>query len=232
VWVVPSRKRSLIVTCVVVLLLGGLAAWWSFWVPNWRPALREGERYGIDVSAHQGDINWHQVADDDISFAYIKATEGGDFVDKRYLNNFYEALGAGVDPGAYHFFTLCSPGAIQAQNFLHVGEPHPAALPPAVDLELSGNCGERPSEAQVARELDEFIEIVEEEWEREMVVYVLPSWEELYPTAARLDRPLWIHRFLLRPSEDWAIWRLHGNANIEGIEGNVDLNVGRESIGD
>ena len=52
------------------------AVWWFWWVPSWRPALREGERYGVDVSS----IDWAAVADDGIELAYVKATEGGHFV--------------------------------------------------------------------------------------------------------------------------------------------------------
>lgn len=48
------------------------AALWFLFVPNWRPPLHDGERYGIDVSNHQGRIDWDLVAADDIEFAYIK----------------------------------------------------------------------------------------------------------------------------------------------------------------
>ena len=63
------------------------AVWWFWWVPSWRPPLRDGERYGIDVSAHQGEVDWEAVASDGIGFAYLKATEGGDFVDRRFADN-------------------------------------------------------------------------------------------------------------------------------------------------
>jgi hypothetical protein len=46
------RTWSLIGVALVVLLAGLVSAWWFLWVPNWRPPLKEGERYGIDVSAH------------------------------------------------------------------------------------------------------------------------------------------------------------------------------------
>lgn len=116
-----------------LLLVSSAAAWWFLWVPNWRPPLRAGERYGVDVSAHQGDIDWRRVAGDDIEFVYIKPTEGGDFVDARFAQNWAEAATVGLDRGAYHFFTFCAPATVQARNFLTVAPPDLAALPPAVD---------------------------------------------------------------------------------------------------
>jgi lysozyme len=57
-----GRRRWLWVlsgTVVVVAIIG--AATWFLFVPSWRPALHEGERYGVDVSAHQGAIDWQRV---------------------------------------------------------------------------------------------------------------------------------------------------------------------------
>lgn len=45
--------------------------------PHYRPPLRDGETYGLDVSSHQGTIDWPAVSRDGISAAYVKASEGG-----------------------------------------------------------------------------------------------------------------------------------------------------------
>lgn len=208
-------------------LAGAAAVWWFWWVPGWRPPLSDGERYGIDVSAHQGAIDWDRVASDDIEFAYVKATEGGDFVDERFGANWDAAAAAGLDRGAYHFFTLCTPGDVQARHFLAVAPPEPGALPPAVDLELAGNCVARPPQRAVEAELARFLLLVENAWGDDVVLYVGEDFEERYPGREDLDRPLWLRRFLLRPSEDWWIWQLHGRARVDGVRGGVDLNVMR-----
>ena len=71
------RRRPIVVAIAAGIVVAGLAAvFWFVFVPNWRPPLADGERYGVDVSAHQGEIEWKQVAEDGIQFAYIKATEG------------------------------------------------------------------------------------------------------------------------------------------------------------
>lgn len=203
------------------------AALWFLWVPNWRPPLRKGERYGIDVSAHQGVIDWDRVARDGVSFAYIKATEGGDFVDDRFNQNWAGAGDAGLDRGAYHFFSLCTRGVVQAENFLTAAPPDRDALAPAVDLELAGNCSRRPADTVVQAELRTFLRTVEQAWGRETVVYLGEDFEGRYSVREWLDRPLWIRRFLLRPNEPWVMWQMHGYAQVDGIEGGVDLDVMR-----
>ena len=224
------RRWSLIGISVAVLLAGTVTAWWLLWVPTWRPPLKEGERYGIDVSAHQGVIDWGRVANDGITFAYIKATEGGDFTDVRFDENWRGAQAVGLDRGAYHYFTLCTPGAEQAHQFLDVAPPESDALAPAVDLELAGNCSGRPSPAEVNDQLDDFIRLVEAAWGQEVVLYVGDDFEGVYSIRHELDRPLWHRRFLLRPNLDrWSIWQLHGYARVDGIEGGVDFDVMRPS---
>ncbi len=223
------RRRIIVVLVAVVVTLAGLgSAFWFLFVPNWRPALTDGESYGVDVSAHQGEIDWERVADDGIEFAYVKATEGQDWVDKQFAANWEGAARAGLDRGAYHFFTLCAPGDEQARNFLRIAPPDANALPPAIDLELSGNCSERPPAAEVAEHVATFVRMVEQEWGRELLFYVRPDWDEQYPVRDGLDRQLWDVRFPRRPADDrWQVWQLHGFANVDGISGGVDLDVMR-----
>ncbi|RYH05608.1 MAG: hypothetical protein EON57_07475, partial [Alphaproteobacteria bacterium] len=60
--------------------------------------------HGIDVSKYQGDIDWDTARKGGVSFAYLKATEGGDRVDQRFAENWRAARAAGMPRGAYHFF--------------------------------------------------------------------------------------------------------------------------------
>ncbi|MDX6595947.1 MAG: lysozyme [Solirubrobacterales bacterium] len=200
---------------------------WFVWLPAHRPSLRPGEVVGIDVSHHQGPIAWDRVAADGIGFAYIKATEGDDFVDERFAENWSASDEAGLRRGAYHFFTLCSPGAAQAHHFLDVVPPDPNALPPAVDLELAQNCSERPDPAALRRELQAYLAVVEAATGRRVVLYIGDDIEDRYAIRGELQPPLWLPRFLLRPSGDWLIWQTSAFAHVDGVEGRVDLDVMR-----
>ncbi|QIM21583.1 lysozyme M1 (1,4-beta-N-acetylmuramidase) [Phycicoccus sp. HDW14] len=215
---------------VVVLL--GVAGWagYTYALPHHRPALAAGERLGVDVSAHQGDIDWAAVAGDGIDAAYVKASEGATFADDRFAANWAGARAAGLEVGAYHFFTLCKDGDEQAANLLarlrEVGA-DASTLPPVVDLELSGNCAARPSRAVVQERLTTFVSTVEQATGQQVRLYLLGSFEERYPLPDALaDRDRWVRRLLLRPGDDgWAWWQVSSRAAVEGIEGPVDLDV-------
>ena len=224
-----TRRRWPFVLGAALSVVAATGAWfWFVGLRTHRPSLHAGERYGIDVSGHQGRIEWTKVAGDDIKFAYIKATEGGDFVDDHFAENWAAAKTSGIERGAYHFFTLCTPGQVQADNFLQIVGDQDGALAPAVDLELLGNCSQRPDGVAVYRELTVLLDAVEARTHKHTVLYVGDDFEERYLVKASYGRPLWIRRLLQRPDEnDWTIWQANGLARVEGVSGDVDLDVMR-----
>jgi GH25 family lysozyme M1 (1,4-beta-N-acetylmuramidase) len=137
-----------------------------------------------------------------------KATEGGDFVDRSFPANWAGATGAGIERGAYHFFTLCTPGRTQAQNFLHAVPDDPGALPAAVDLELAGNCHARPDRGAVISQLTDFLAAVEAVTHKPTVLYLGHDFERRYRVRDAVHRPLWEFRFVLRPGGGWTIWQV------------------------
>jgi lysozyme len=180
---------------------------------------------GIDVSHHQGAIDWQRVAADDVAFAILKATEGGDHVDTRFRENLAAAKAAGLAVGAYHFFTLCRPGAEQAANFLANVPVDETLLPPAVDLEYEGNCSARPDADTVRRELEAFLDPVEAAYGKQAILYVTYGFYSAYYKYLP-ERPLWTRWIVWHPpSDDWLIWQYHDRGRVDGIEGDVDLNV-------
>ncbi|RUY87640.1 GH25 family lysozyme, partial [Mesorhizobium sp. M7A.F.Ca.CA.003.01.2.1] len=135
---------------------------------------------GIDVSHHQGRIDWPRVAADDVAFAVIKATEGGDHVDDAFAKNLEEARAAGLAVGAYHFFTFCRPGADQAKNFISVVPHDQPLLPPVVDIEFGGNCPQRPTPEQLNAELAAFLAPVEATFGKPAIVYLTDEAAQTY----------------------------------------------------
>ena len=182
---------------------------------------------GIDVSHHQGDIHWPSVAMDDVAFVYMKATEGGDFVDKRFIDNWAASKRAGLPRGAYHFFTFCRPAAIQAANYIATVPKEGNALPPALDLEYLGNCRARPDVEEMRNEILTWLTIVESHYGQEAVLYVTREFYRAYLEPSGIKRRLWL-RSLARPpryGSQWTIWQYHNRGTVDGISGPVDLNV-------
>src|ERR1700743_4000530 len=96
--------------------------------------------HGIDVSKYQDAINWGsvkdmKVGDVQMSFAFIKATEGLGNEDAYFLRNWKRAKDAGLARGAYHYFLATKSGKAQAENFINSVELTPGDLPPVLDIE-------------------------------------------------------------------------------------------------
>jgi len=232
---VPSWRWKLVLiplgSIIVLAIVAALVLW--AWLPHYRPSLQSGESYGIDVSNHQGEIDWTAVAGDDIGFAYIKSTEGGDWVDPWFERNWADAQNAGIDVGAYHYFTLCRTGAEQAANFLTVVPVHEADLPAALDLEYAGNCSREVTREWVYDEVAEFLQIVEQATGTEVVLYVGGRFDDKFGIIEAFDEPLWQRSILRRPGDDrWQFWQLSFFSHIAGIEGRVDLDVRRAPPGE
>lgn len=180
---------------------------------------------GLDVSHHQGEVDWRRVAADDVAFVILKATEGGDHVDRRFAANLKAARAAGLVVGAYHFFTFCRPGADQAKNFIATVPRDAPLLPPVVDIEFGGNCPRRPSVVELRAELDAFLGPVEAAFGKPAIVYLIGEAGDLYADAVP-ERMRWLRSLVSHPGhEDWVYWQYHNRGRVDGIEGDVDLNV-------
>jgi lysozyme len=222
--------RGLLMLLLLLALPGGAIVLylWSYQPDRGAYPIR-----GIDVSHHQGKIDWHAIAADDVAFAYIKASEGGDYIDPAFAENRRQARAAGVKTGAYHFFTLCRDGGDQASHFLAVlrgktrqdennqqDETEIADdLPPVVDLEFGGNCSQRPTPAALRAEIDSFIAIVEAAIRRPVVIYATDEFMAAYGTALP-GRPHWVRSLFTRPDDQtWTFWQYHNAGSARGIQG-------------
>ena len=185
---------------------------------------------GIDVSHHQGAIDWSAVGRGGLAFAYVKASEGAGLKDPRFEENWRGAQQAGLAPGAYHYFSLCQSGAAQARNFLEAVAPvNGPMLPPAVDLEFAGNCRARPSPMALRRELDAFIRTVKNGLGVAPAVYVTETFWADYHDAVALDTELWVRSVVFAPQRSfgsaWRLWQYASRARVDGVRGPVDLDA-------
>jgi lysozyme len=189
--------------------------------------------HGIDVSKWQGDIDWGSVRGSGVAFAFIKATEGGDVADDRFLANWDGARRAGVTRGAYHFFYFCRSAAEQADWFVRHVPRDASSLPPVLDVEWnhrSRTCPIRPAPAEVRAEMATFLGLVGRHYGRRPIIYTtVDFWR---------DNELWRvggHEFWLRsvaghpgevyPAQPWSFWQYTGTGEVPGIAGHTDINV-------
>lgn len=185
--------------------------------------------WGIDVSHHQGDIDWELLKSEHVVFAYIKATEGEGFKDKRFLANWDGASRVGIARGAYHFFTFCKSGNVQANNFISSVPVEEGALPPVIDFEFVGNCEARPTKEALIKEVRAFVSKIEEVYGQRPIFYVTYEAYDKYLAGEIEGYKIWIRDIFSYPSltqnTKWIFWQYSDHSRLKGVNGAVDLNV-------
>lgn len=211
-----------------LLAAAGIGLW--IYAPHWHPSDTDFPQQGIDVSHHQGRIDWSALPAQGVDFAYIKASESGDLRDPAFAANWLGAGAAGIRRGAYHYFSLCRSGADQAANFMAAVPLDPEALPPAVDLEFMGNCARPISIGAFHAELAIFIRAVEARYRKPVLLYLTREFDEAYGVSARVPRPIWLRSLFFEPdfgARPWTAWQASNFRRLDGIAGRVDWNVTR-----
>jgi lysozyme len=187
---------------------------------------------GGDVSHHQGAIDWPVLAGQDIRFVYIKATEGGDFKDSRFAENWQKARLAGLAVGAYHFFSPGKSGREQARNFIETVPGEADALPPVLDVECPA-APPGPEREAVRARIAECLALLEEHYGRRPVIYATREAYDVFIKGAFSRYPLWIRSVFSPPDSDalgrdWLIWQYSCRGRLAGYAGReryIDLNV-------
>ncbi len=206
---------------VAALYLGYL----RFNYPSWKQFPVQ----GIDVSHHQGEIDWQAIDQSRYSFVFMKATEGGDFKDTRFLENWRNAKQQGFAVGAYHFFRNCTSGLAQANNFIATVPNEQDSLPPVVDLEFMGNCQTDLTVAEIQQQIHIMLDALTSYYQKQPILYVTEEFYLAYLTQGFEDYALWYRDIYKQPKIDanrqWQFWQYSNRGKISGIATYVDLNV-------
>lgn len=190
--------------------------------------------HGIDVSHHQGDIDWPAVKATEkqefpIRFAFMKATEGGDYKDRHFDENFREAGKAGIIRGAYHFYNPYSDPIRQADFFISQVKLKRGDLAPVLDIERKPR-----DKAQLQADLKKFLNRLELHYGVKPIIYTSYKYKTRYLDAPEFDAyPFWIAHYyvdMLSYEGAWQFWQHTDYGTVPGIETNVDLNVFNGSL--
>ncbi len=229
---VKRRPKTCIAVCALVVLTGAgvwAASFRGYIIPN-RIYARHYPIHGVDVSSWQGNIDWKQLASQNVRFAFIKATEGSGHVDKCFADNWRSVSETDIVAGAYHFFSFESSGRTQAENFISVVPVSENALPPVVDLEYYGDHGRNPLPAKkIVPELKTLLDALEAHYGKRPIIYVTePSYLQYVYTYFD-DYDIWFRSVINDPPEgDWRFWQYSNRAKLQGYDGRetfIDMNV-------
>ena len=200
------------------------------------------EVHGIDVSKYQGEIDWYAVADSGTSFAFIKATEGGDVADAKFAQNWAGARAAGIPRGAYHFAYWCRPWQEEMSWFERNVPVEADALPPVLDVEAtpeSRSCKKVLYPEETVATMRNMLERMERHFGKRPIIYsTVDFYEAILSTGALSEFPIW--GALDETPSVRALWhaqvaflavpvRWHGRRHPDGRRSQCFSRIGRES---
>ena len=181
--------------------------------------------HGIDISHYQGEVFWESVGRNRrIAYVYLKATEGGDNIDRRYAENIRYAHRHGLLVGSYHFFRPRTPIHRQLRNFANQCRLEDQDLIPLIDVETLGKL----PVAAFQDSLMQFLQLVEEHYQVKPLVYSGRNFYNKYLQHLLDDYPLMIAMYncdeppILEDGHPVLAWQYTAEGHIDGINGYVD----------
>ena len=218
-----------------------------------RPIYTTQHIYGIDISRYQHDIGKKQYSIDwskirishlgsksnkritgtvnyPVSFCYIKSTEGTTITNKYFVNDYNNARNHGIRCGAYHFFSTRTSGTQQANYFIKNTLFHPGDLPPVLDVEPSAALIKEMGGTEVLlNRIRVWMKAVENHLGVKPILYVSQNFINKYLADAddiKEEYQVWIARYgEYKPDVKLAIWQLSPDGHVNGIHGEVDINI-------
>lgn len=229
-----NRKRNVILFTILVIVLCGVS--YAICISKGylflnNPSPSQHPIAGVDLSHYQGTVDWEILSNEDIQFAYIKATEGSSHVDEQFAANWQQAGKTSLKVGAYHFFSFDSPGETQAMNFITSVGIRDGMLPPAIDVEYYADKRNNPPDSKAVQEqLQAMICQIESYYQTTPVIYATEEVWERYLKGHFDDYPIWIRNVITKPKiqEPWTFWQYTNRARLKGYTGEetfIDLNV-------
>ncbi|MDR2108765.1 MAG: glycoside hydrolase [Coriobacteriales bacterium] len=198
-------------------------------------------RTGIDVSSHQGAINWRSVAADGIDFAFIRlgyrgSSEGQVYLDQYFEDNYRGATEAGLPIGVYFFSQAINEAEAheEAEFVLAALAGRALAYPVAYDFEPTGDGSGRANHLprhQLTSDALAFCETIEAGGHRAMIYGNAGDISRYYLEVLK-GRAIWFAEYdASYPSGqfDFSIWQYSNSGQVAGINTAVDMNIELDS---
>lgn len=236
----PAWCRYLLAVLVVVVFVSGFYAFFIRpYAYRWKPCygmkaygicMPAGfQIHGIDVSHYQGDIDWRMLTKTrqgrfPVNFIFMKATEGGDFADKKFVANFDSARAYGFIRGAYHFYNPKTDAVKQADFFINTVKLEPGDLPPVLDIEKNSR-----DVKKLQDDLKIWLRRVENHYGVKPIIYASYKFKTKYLNDSVFNSyPYWIAHYYVdsvRYEGEWKFWQHTDVGTLPGIDEKVDLNI-------
>ncbi len=180
--------------------------------------------HGIDLSHYQGEVFWEAVGENTkMAYVYLKATEGGDWIDDRYENNIELAHLHGLKVGSYHFYRPRTDQRQQLENFKVQCLPGEQDLIPMIDIETTSGL----STDEFCDSLFKFLSLVEEAYKQKPLLYTFTNFYNKHLVGKIDNYKLMIAQYtdtepVLADERDITMWQYTGKGSIVGVSGYID----------
>ena len=244
---IPAWARYLLGLLVVIVFVSGF---YGFFIRpyayRWKPCyglkgygvcMPHGYQvHGIDISHYQGEVDWKMLKQTrqgqfPINFVFMKATEGGDFSDDKFVANFDSARAHGFVRGAYHFYNPKTDAHKQADFFIQSVKLEPGDLPPVLDIEKKGR-----DVKKLQQDLKVWLRKVESHYGVKPIIYASYKFKTRYLNDSVFNSyPYWIAHYYVDSVQyqgEWKFWQHTDVGTLPGIEEKVDLNIFNGSLQD
>ena len=194
-------------------------------------------RFGIDVSSHQGDIDWEAVKAEGVEFVFVRAVYRGYgtgklVVDEKCLQNIEGAQAVGIDVGVYVFSQAISQAEVleEASTVIGLLDGYTLQLPIVFDVEKVADSSARTNALTVQERTDltkAFLEAVKNAGYQPMFYHNTEMGAMLLDLTQLTEYPKWFagyNREFYWPYE-YDIWQYSETGRVNGINGNVDLDI-------
>ncbi|MDO4909411.1 MAG: GH25 family lysozyme [Corynebacterium sp.] len=229
-----SKKTAFGLLLPIIALLVAVAMLSTHLSASRATAFGAGVPSGVDVASHQhtqGDIDWTQVAGSGQRYAFVKATEGTNYVNPFYESDVTRAAQAGMYVGAYHYAKPAQSAAAQAAAFaIQIAKLPTPSLPPVLDIEVNDGVDVAGMQAWTRT----FVSEVKRLTGRDVMIYTYRYfWEAQMGNTTEFNYlPLWMAAYQATAPTvipgGWSymtFWQNSSTGNIPGILGNVDTNL-------
>lgn len=242
---IPAWARYLLGLLVVIVFVSGF---YGFFIRpyayRWKPCyglkgygvcMPHGYQvHGIDISHYQGEVDWKMLKQTrqgqfPINFVFMKATEGGDFSDDKFVANFDSARAHGFVRGAYHFYNPKTDAHKQADFFIQSVKLEPGDLPPVLDIEKKGR-----DLKKLQQDLKVWLRKVESHYGVKPIIYASYKFKTRYLNDSVFNTyPYWIAHYYVDSVQyqgEWKFWQHTDVGTLPGIDEKVDLNIFNGSL--
>ena len=187
---------------------------------------------GLDVARYQGRIDFDAARNGGTHFVYMKSTEGKDYIDPNFYDNWRRAREAGVARGAYHFMTWCSLASEQAAWFVRNVPTDADALPPVLDLEFNNHskCKNKHNREDLLEKVRVMLAAMEAHTGKVPIIYTDINFHREVLAGEHFDNAFWLRSTAAEPhhkyrDRNWMMWQWTQTGTMAGVRTEVDRNA-------